>query len=75
MGSRPGPQTAFKIEEMIELCEFYANMSNSKRNTIPAKMLKNAQSQEDFGVLDLIDQAQKDNVCWDVFVLQVTNSG
>uniref|UniRef100_A0A0E0BLI4 Uncharacterized protein n=1 Tax=Oryza glumipatula TaxID=40148 RepID=A0A0E0BLI4_9ORYZ len=58
---RYGSQTAFKIEEMIELCEFYANMSNSKRNTIPAKMLKNAQSQEDFGVLDLIDQAQKND--------------
>lgn len=46
---------------MIELCEFYANMSNSKRNAIPAKMLKNAHCQEDFGVLDLIDQAQKND--------------
>nr|ABA94926.1 hypothetical protein LOC_Os11g41940 [Oryza sativa Japonica Group] len=54
-------QTALKIREMIELCEFYANMSNSKRNAIPAKMLKNAHCQEDFGVLDLIDQAQKND--------------
>uniref|UniRef100_A0A0E0LME9 Uncharacterized protein n=1 Tax=Oryza punctata TaxID=4537 RepID=A0A0E0LME9_ORYPU len=53
--------TSFKIEKLIQSCKFYANMSNSKRNTIPANMLKNARRQEVFGVLDLIFQAQKDD--------------